>query len=177
LTNIGLVQDLLGNSEEVLKAHQQALAVCEQLLRAQPSVVWFKNAVAYSHWYIGKMHRRAGREQEALRSLHAARAMFEKLAEANSLDLYDLACIQATCGSLVVLDKADLTSDELALQQHYANRAMSTLKKTTSGGFRNPEFIRKDPDFALLSERDHFKTLIEQLRAGRGTRRKNESSG
>jgi tetratricopeptide (TPR) repeat protein len=172
LTEIGLVHELLGHVEEALKAHKQAIATREQLMHAQPSVVWFQNEVAYSNWYIGLLQRKAGREQEGKQSLHAARAIFEKLADSSSLDPYNLACIQAICGSLVGLGQTDLTSDEKALQKRYADRAMAMLKKATSGGYHNPEFIRKDPDFALLRERDDFKALIEQLRAGMATESK-----
>ena len=165
LTSIGLVQGLLGKVDESLKSHQRALAICERLVHRQPSVTWYQNAVAYSQWYIGQLQRQAGREADALRSLQAARTIFEKLAEAHSLDPYDLACIQAICGSLVGQGKADLSLEEQALRKRYADRAMATLRAATAGGFHNAEFIRKDPDFALIRPRADFQKLIDDLRA------------
>jgi len=165
LTNIGVVQGLLGKADESLKSHRRALAICERLVHSQPSVAWYQNAAAYSNWYIGQLQRQAGREEDATRSLQAAKTIFDKLAEANSLDPYDVACIQSICGSLVGLGKANLGPEEQALRQRYADRAMATLRTTTAGGFHNAEFIQKDPDFASIRSRGDFQKLMDELRA------------
>ena len=108
------------------------------------------SSVAYSHWYIGELQRKADREADALQSLQAARTIFEKLVEANSLDLYDLACIQAISASLVGVGKADLSPQEQALRQRYADRALATLRTVTVGGYHNAEWASKMESVGLV---------------------------
>ncbi len=165
LTNIGLIQDSLGQVNEALQTHQRALSIRDRLALRQPSVAWFQNQVAYSNWYIGLLQRKAGREDDALQSLRKAQTIFEKLAGSNSIDPYNLACIQAICGTLVGLGKSELSPEEKVLKEQFTDRAMAMLRGVSSGGFHNADFIHNDPDFASIRSRDDFRNLIDELRS------------
>ena len=165
LTNIGLIQDSLGQVNEALQTHQR-----------HP----FNSRSARTPAAFGCLVSEPGRVQQLVYRPVAAESRpggrciavapegaddLRRAAGSNSIDPYNLACIQAICGTLVGLGKSELSPEEKVLKEQFTDRAMAMLRGVSSGGFHNADFIHNDPDFASIRSRDDFRNLIDELRS------------
>jgi serine/threonine-protein kinase len=80
---IGVVLAQTGKPAESLQAHEQALAIQQQLADANPAVTQFQSDLAISHFGIGNLLAYTGKPAEALQAHEKARAIRQKLADAN----------------------------------------------------------------------------------------------
>ena len=87
----------LGRLDEAMTHYRSVLEFAEKREKEDSSSIWIQRDLGYVHYEIGLLHRAAGREGEALKSLAAARLIFETLADENALDPYNRACVQALC--------------------------------------------------------------------------------
>jgi len=74
---------------------------------------------------------------------------------------YDFACVYAVASGK--------SPDK---KQQYADRAMELLRKAVQAGFKDGPHMAKDPDLDLLRNREDFKKLLEELKAGKPTEKK-----
>ena len=77
---------------------------------------------------------------------------------------YNLSCVSALC-AVAVRSNAKLAPQERArLVEIHSIEALRSLKGAAMTGFfrepANRDWARKDPDLAILAERDEFRTLI-----------------
>jgi serine/threonine-protein kinase len=163
-SEMGLVQGRLGQPGDALQSHLTALALREEVLRTDPSSPWLQRTVAYTQYYIGLLHRAAGRGELAQASLARAQAAWEALAESRALNPYNLACAQALCAHLVGLCRDKLSPEEETRRRKYADRAIETLRQTVAGGFHNAAQIDSDGDFVAIRLRDDFQAIVAELR-------------
>ncbi len=98
----------------------------------------------------------------------AAAATAERLAVCEGAGWY--APFYAACGYSMALQalRGDRPPEELPaadkqLAEHYTFRALELLRRSTTLGLRNVEFIKRVPDLAALRSLDGFKKLIAEL--------------
>ena len=77
---LGYLTNEIGDKQDALRAHEEALAIRERLARESPSVTQFQSDLAQSHTAIGTLQRETGRPAEAMASHEQARAIREWLA-------------------------------------------------------------------------------------------------
>ena len=58
-----------------------------------------------------------------------------------------------------------LAPAELAERQRLADEAMTALRRTVAGGFRNADYLARCPDLEPLRSRVDFRSLIESVEA------------
>ena len=75
--------------------------------------------------------------------------------------MYDFACIYSIASGKIQ-DKKQL----------YADRAMELLRKAVQAGYQNGPHLAKDTDFDLLRNREDFKKLLAELKAGKADKKK-----
>src|SRR5262249_59797317 len=124
----------LGHRDEALSVLRRALEIYEALVRADPKDVTSQDGLAYSLLYLGQLHREAGREAEALPFLRRAGEITRKLAEEETLNLFELACMQALSASLTGGGNAELTGEERSMRKRYADRAVESLRRAIAAG-------------------------------------------
>jgi hypothetical protein len=80
--------------------------------------------------------------------------------------LFSAACGYALCIPAVAhgKDKDRLTADERASQQHYADKAIETLREAVAKGFDDPVTLESDPDLAPMQKDPRLKELLAKLR-------------
>lgn len=127
----------------------------------------YQSDLAYSHNNIGNLLSATGKPAEALASYEKARDILQKLADANPKipnyrsglagSLYDIACLYAiTSGKHV--DKPEKAKAE-------ADKAMDSLRKAVSAGYKDAAHMKKDTDLDSLRGRDDFQKLMAELEA------------
>ncbi len=81
--NLGNLTYEIGDRQDALIAHREALAIFRKLADANPSISEFQSRLAASHGNIGLLLRDTGKPVEALKAYESALAIFRKLADAN----------------------------------------------------------------------------------------------
>jgi serine/threonine protein kinase len=81
--DLGSLTDLIGDREDALTAHREALAIRQQLADANPAVTQLQSDLAHSHNHVGVLLRATGKPAEALKAYESALAIQQKLADTN----------------------------------------------------------------------------------------------
>ena len=143
------------------KARDQA----ETVRRTNPNDVRNLNSLASIHRGIGKTRAKQGKTADALDSLRQAIAIGERIAAEDNLFTYDLACGLALYGEVVGRDPARPGSGlEREFIAHYSDKAMTVLQQAVDRGWREADWIERDPELRSLHSRADFQALIKTLR-------------
>jgi serine/threonine protein kinase len=106
----------------------------------------------------------AVRETKDPQSCRTTAEMWEKLNLKSVNYFYNAACMRAvTAGAFAAADKSPEGAKQADAE---ADRAMAWLKQAVAAGFTHAAHIAKDTDLDALRDRQDFKTLIAELRAG-----------
>jgi tetratricopeptide (TPR) repeat protein/tRNA A-37 threonylcarbamoyl transferase component Bud32 len=81
--DLGGLIDEIGDKQDALIAHQEALAVRKRLADTNPAVTEFQSDLAASHDKIGTLLKDTGNPTEGLKAYESALAIRQKLADAN----------------------------------------------------------------------------------------------
>jgi tetratricopeptide (TPR) repeat protein len=160
-----------GEPAEALAFAQKAKALLERLLSQNPADLNLKIYLSKSYNNMGRLLQQAGEPPDALKSFQHAVDLLESLPQLDPRESYNLACNLALCipligapnGSQGTLDTAGLSKDAQARRQQYGTRAMQVLRRATSGGFINSEFLQSDSDLDPLRDRGDFKDLLKEI--------------
>ena len=106
--------------------------------------------------------RASNQATAAVASFQSAIKLIEGRSSVAADQLYDLAAVHAKLSTMASESGAGLKADEARVE---ADKAMASLNRAVSTGFRKFEQIRKDPDFDTLRNRDDFKKLLERLKS------------
>ena len=118
------------------------------------------NTLASIHRGMGKALGKQSNHASALGSLLQAVAIGEQIAVEDSLFAYDMACSIALCSS--ESEKIPAGKEQA---KHYADRAMTALKKAVDQGWKNVNGIERDPDLVALHPRPEFQALLNSMHA------------
>jgi non-specific serine/threonine protein kinase/serine/threonine-protein kinase len=91
-------------------------------------------------------------------------ALWEKLNRADAASLYDATCMRAV--SAAVLRAADPSPAGAKQADAEAEQAMAWLKKAVAAGYKDATHMEKDTDLDALRDREDFKKLLAELKAG-----------
>jgi serine/threonine protein kinase/tetratricopeptide (TPR) repeat protein len=142
------------------KARDQAATV----QRTNPNDFRNLNALASIHRGIGKTRAKQGKITDALESLRQAISIGERIAIEDGLFTYDLACGLALYGEVVGRVQPGPGEDSNGSSRLYSNKSMKVLQQAIDRGFREADWIERDPDLRSLHSRADFQTLIKTLR-------------
>jgi serine/threonine-protein kinase len=81
--DLGSLTDDIGNKQDALRAHREALAIWERLAAENPTVTQFQSGLARSHNNVGVLLKETGRPDDALASYTRAVEIQERLAAEN----------------------------------------------------------------------------------------------
>jgi tetratricopeptide (TPR) repeat protein len=91
-------------------------------------------------------------------------ALWEKLNRTDAVSLYNAACWRAVTAA--VLRAADPSPAGVEQADAEAEQAMAWLKKAVAAGYKNAAHMEKDKDLYALRDREDFKKLLAELKAG-----------
>ncbi len=158
---------LLIDHEEIdagLLALAKARDQAETVRGTNPNDVKNLNTLASIHRGIGKTLAKQGKAVEALRSLHEAIVLGERIAPDDNLFTYDLACGLALYGEVVGQDRSAPDKDSNQNSEYYSNKAMEVLRQAVDRGWREAEWTERDPELRSLHSRADFQALLKTLR-------------
>ena len=84
-------------------------------------------------------------------------------AELNAWQLYNLACTFSQASAATDRDGKLSAAERVRLKAHYADRAIVFLRQAIAEGWAKPQYLKTDPDFDPLSEREDFRKLLTEL--------------
>ncbi len=146
------------------KARDQA----ETVQRTDPNDVNNLNNLASVLRGIGKAHLTRGQIAEALASIRQSIAIGERIAGGDNLFNYDLACGLAVYGEIAGRVKPAPGAASKESSREYADRAMAVLRQAVDRGYRQVDWIERDPELRSLHSRPDFQALLESLRGVAG---------
>ena len=142
------------------KAREQA----EMVRRTNPNDVRILNSLASIHRGIGKIYAKQGKTADAVASLHEAIVLGERIAAEDSLFAYDLACGVALYAEVVGRDQSASNKDSKKQSQYHSDRAMMVLQQAVDRGWKDAEWMERDPELRSLRSRGDFQALLKTLR-------------
>jgi serine/threonine-protein kinase len=149
----------LARPQEALAAYQQAITLQRVAVEKVPEMTQYRQRLSGHYHNLAELLRRLGCPGEAA---DASREC-QKLWPHHSAELYQVACELARCVPLVGRGNPDLTPQEQAQRDQYANQALEALRQALVAGFRNLEQLQQDVDLDPLRSRDDFKKLLAGL--------------
>jgi hypothetical protein len=120
--------------------------------------------LASVHRGIGKVLGKQGKKAAGLKSMENAVAIGEGIAGRGSLPAYDLACTLALCSELAAAIPSGAEGGGSAVSGRYADRAVAELRRAIGAGWKNVDWMERDPDLRALHDRDDFREVIRSLR-------------
>jgi serine/threonine-protein kinase len=157
---IGWALQRTGDPAEALASIERAVAIAQKLADANPSVAQWQSQLAINLSYLGSLTWKLGQTAEAVASLRRAAAIWKRLTSPTPVNLYNMACCHATLAGLAGEPGAGMTPAEGRAE---ANRAMETLHRAVSAGYRDLLMMRTDPDLRPLRSRPDFQHLLLDL--------------
>jgi tetratricopeptide (TPR) repeat protein/tRNA A-37 threonylcarbamoyl transferase component Bud32 len=152
--DLGGLIDEIGDKQDALIAHQEALAVRKRLADTNPAVTEFQSDLAASHDKIGTLLKDTGNPTEGLKAYESALAIRQKLADANPAvtELQkDLASSHNNIG-LVLSDTGNTTEALTAYESALAIRQKLADANPTVTKFQNDLAASHNNIGVLLSE-------------------------
>jgi tetratricopeptide (TPR) repeat protein len=162
-----------GETAEALTLAHKARALFERLVAEHPKHTRFSLDLAKSHNTIGRLLTRKGDLAEAFRSFQRAIDILESQSNLDPESWYNLACDAALCVSLIgpkdqPKGAGGNTTNELSKgdklrQQIYGDRAISSLRRATSGNFLDADSLQSNTDFDSIRHRREFQALVKEV--------------
>ncbi len=157
--DIGRQLAKLDRFEEAVKAYQQAIQHQRLASDKAPQVPRHRELLSLSYQDLANEQRRLSRPADAAATALELRKLWPK----NPTELYNVACEVTRCIPLVGKDKTNLTAEEQAERQKYADQALEVLREAIGSGFKDVEHMKKDTALDSLREREDFNKLITEL--------------
>jgi serine/threonine protein kinase/tetratricopeptide (TPR) repeat protein len=154
---LGTANLWLGRKSEAEKYYQESLKGRDKLSHADPTNTNRQLELMLSLARCGQ-HAKAAELADAIRKATSGDPAF----------LFSAACGYALSIPAVAPGKENdkLTSDERALQQRYADKAMDTLREALAKGFDDPVTLETDPDLAPMQNDPRLKELLAKMKKG-----------
>src|SRR5262249_33152404 len=132
--------------EAGVNALARAREHAEMVRKTNPNDGRNLNSLAMILRGIGKTRAKQRRFGEALESLGQSIAIGERISGDNHMFAYDLACGFALAGEVAANLPADLGKHAQNSAQTYSDRAMAVLQQAVDRGYREADWIERDPD-------------------------------
>jgi tetratricopeptide (TPR) repeat protein len=158
--SIGTALRRQGKFDEALAVVQKALDNLQNLLKQTPNEPQvlrelLSGLTAQADLELDRKHPAA-----AVKSLQAAVKMFESVASPSPTQIYNLACCQARLVAAGSVEGSGMKADEVRAT---ADKAMATLNRAVSAGYRDAANMRTDADVEAIRKRPDFQKLLKEL--------------
>ena len=165
-SNEELGQELVdqGKLAEGLQGFTQAREQAEIVQRSIPEDTNNLVTLASIHRGIGKALGKQGKPAEGLASLDRAVAIGERIERRDSVAAYDLACTLALCSQLAASLPEGTGGDDDGAARRHAERSVIQLRKAIGAGWKDADWMERDPELAALRDRPDYRELIADLR-------------
>jgi tetratricopeptide (TPR) repeat protein len=160
LNEKGDILRLIGRAPEARACYEQALATLDGLLRTNPSLNMAQSWLLQGLRGLGATQLAAGQTPEAVATWRRAIEAGEHVRSSPAETLYYLAGCHALLGGVAGTPGCDLTAAE---GQAELERAMDTLRRANSAGYRPVDWMRRDTALAPLRSRPDFQLLMMDL--------------
>ena len=118
-SDLGELTNEIGDKQDALRAHREALAIWEQLARKNPAIIQNQSELANSYIKVGKLLRETSERAEAQAAFEKARAILEALVLASpSVADYEIVLSQAISYIGMGLQTNGKPADALAAYEH-----------------------------------------------------------
>lgn len=121
-------------------------------------------ALASVHRGIGKVLLKQGQAASGLESMERAVVIGEAIARRGTVPAYDFACTLALCSEVAAAIPAGARSGGPAAAERYAERSVAELRRAIAEGWKEADWMERDPDLRTLRDRDDFREVIRSLR-------------
>jgi eukaryotic-like serine/threonine-protein kinase len=149
-----------GEIDAGLNALDVALNHSELVRKTNPSDFRNLKTLSSIHRGIGKTLAKKGKPAEALESLRRSIDIGETITGQD----YDLACGLALYSEVAGQVPRVPGSESNDSSKRFSDKAMRVLQKAVDGGYREVDWIERDPELLSLHSRADFKALIKTLR-------------
>ena len=137
------------------------LAIFERVSRTQPALAdSLQIFLVFGLKGLGATQQSAGHAAHAVASWRRAIAIEEKTPTSNNQTLSYLAGCHARLGAIAGTAGSGLSTAEGAAE---LDKAMVVLHRAVAAGYRNDNWMRRDPDLDPLRARPDFQALIMDL--------------
>jgi tetratricopeptide (TPR) repeat protein len=149
-----------GRAHDAVPLLRQALSLYEGLSAENSNTAYYQHRVAAACRHIGLIPSPHVSEAESLTLLRRAESLLKNLRNPDTTSIYDLACTQAVIAGRLGRDPA-----AAAERDRYEQRAMDTLRRAISAGYKDLNIFRADTDLDALRPRRDFQALLASLGA------------
>jgi tetratricopeptide (TPR) repeat protein len=168
------VRNLQGEPAAALDRACQVRAVLERLVVQHPREFVYQIDLTQCYSFIGRLLRKTGKYEEALRSFQQAVDRLESIPQLSASDQYQLAVNLASCMSLIGSspesgspeDQSTLSPSDRLRLQIYGKRAVNALSDAVSRESATADLLRTDNELDPLRDRPDFQKLLQES-AGR----------
>jgi serine/threonine protein kinase/tetratricopeptide (TPR) repeat protein len=150
---LGRAYELLGDGAAARKEYAESLKLREVLAKTDPNNIQRQTELMVARALCGQ-HAEASR----------AAADIRKRVSKDSAFLYSVACGYALCIPAVAHGKGQLGSEERALQQHYADEAIETLRQAIAKGYKDRVSLETDQDLTPIQNDPRFQDLLAKMK-------------
>jgi serine/threonine-protein kinase len=159
LTNMGLAMRELKRLDEARGLLEKALEHQGQAVARAPQAALYRRKLALWYGTLASIELAAGRPAAAV----AAARQRGKLWPGDPKVQYAVGADLARAAALVGKGQADLSADEQAERDRYADLAVASLRQAVGRGFRDRQRLQTDRALDLLRGREDFRKLLADL--------------
>jgi serine/threonine protein kinase/tetratricopeptide (TPR) repeat protein len=163
LTNLANLLNARGEFTAAVPLLDKASVHLQKSLEARPKVHDFREP--YRNYLLALAQSRLGladHVRTASTASELARFGFEP-----ADDTYSAAGLLARCIPLAEMDAALSQAKRKELSQSYAEQALTMLQQAVKLGFKDPEHLKKDPDFKALQANEQYRKLVANLESAK----------
>ena len=157
----GDVLRLTGQPVEARASYEEALAIIERVIKAQPAFAdHLQVYLVFGLKGLGATQQPAGQAADAVASWRRAVASDERTRSSDGETLYFLAGCHARLGGIAGTAGSGLSAADGTAE---LDTAMAVLRRAVAGGYRNVTWMQHDPDLDPLRARPDFQALMMDL--------------
>jgi serine/threonine-protein kinase len=160
LNEAGDVLRLMGRPAEAQASYEQALAILEALYKADPTVSDNHTWLIQGLKGLAATQYAAGRAADAVATWRRAITIGERLRSLYHEPLYYLAGCHAFLGTAAGVPGSGLSAEDGPVE---LGQAMDVLRRAVAAGYRDVNWMRRDPDLDPLRSRPEFQVLLLDL--------------
>jgi eukaryotic-like serine/threonine-protein kinase len=158
--SIGTALKRQGKFDEALTVVEKAIDNLQHLLKQTPNEPQvlrelLNGLTAQADLQLDRKHPAA-----AVKSLQTAVKAFDSVASPSSAQVYNLACCQARLAGAGSVVGSGMKADEVRAT---SDKAMATLNRAVSAGYRDAATMRTDADLEAIRNRPDFQKLLKEL--------------
>jgi hypothetical protein len=142
-----------------VSAHRTAIAKQRSALEQFPQAAEYREQLGQHYLHLAALQRDLSRPTKAVATSLERRQLWPH----NANELYEVARELALCIPLVAKGQAELSAQEHAERQRYADQALETLRQAVREGFADRDRLQNEPDLAPPRSSAEFQKLLQEL--------------